>query len=156
MCYNIIVTAVFLEQTGTSLDLVASPLGHSIEFGSGALQDSFELHIGQVALQITPVHVGRQAIVGDQQQMVRVDFGRLVHQHRVRHVGQATTDRLLWIVIGQRTGVGARGGNVGSEGTPIAFRYGIDGDVAFSAAELRTVGLISKSTEREIRAVTVS
>lgn len=48
-----------LEQASTSLDFIPSPLGQTIEFGSSALQDPFEFHIREVALQVTPVHIGR-------------------------------------------------------------------------------------------------
>lgn len=137
-----------LEQTRTSLNFVASPLGHTVKLGPGTLQNRLELDVRQVALfnrisqlnflkqstqtskthlQVAPVHVHRQPVVGDQQQMVRVDLGRFVHQHRVRHVRQAAPDRLLRVVVGQRPRVRAGGGNVRSEGAPVAVRYRVDG-----------------------------
>lgn len=39
-------------------------------------------------LQVQPVHVGRQAVVGDEQQVVGVQLGGLVQQVRCGHVGQ--------------------------------------------------------------------
>lgn len=44
---------------------------------------------GQVCyLQVEPVDVGRQAVVGDEQQMVGVELGGLVQQVAGGHVGQ--------------------------------------------------------------------
>lgn len=101
-----------LEQSGSAFDFVATPLGHAVELGSRTLQYRLELHVRQMTLrntkkklsvpaahtyihtlphthlQVAAIDVGGQPIVGDQQQVVRIDFGRLVHQHRVRHVRQ--------------------------------------------------------------------
>lgn len=59
-------------------------------------------------------------------------------------------------MVGKSTGIRAGGWDLCAQRTAIAFGYGIAGNVAFAAAELRTVGLISESAERKIGAVTVS
>lgn len=60
--------------------------------------------------------------------MVGIDLGRLVHQHRVGHVGQAATGRLLRVVVGKRTGVRTGGGKLCAQCTTVAFGYGIAGN----------------------------
>lgn len=47
---------LYLEQAGSPFDLVTTPLGHSIEFGAVALQDSLEFDVGEMTLKITTHH----------------------------------------------------------------------------------------------------
>jgi hypothetical protein len=54
-----------LKETGTSFDFIATPLWHSVEFRSAALENSFEFRIGEVSLEIATIHVSRQPVVGD-------------------------------------------------------------------------------------------
>lgn len=63
-----------LEQARAALQLVAAPLRQAVEVLSTDLQDGLELRVRQVALQVEAVHVGRQAVVGDEQQVVGVEL----------------------------------------------------------------------------------
>lgn len=88
-----------LEEPRATLELVAPPLRQAVEVLACDLQDGLELRVRQVALQqrrasagprppreprpgahlqVQAVHVGRQAVVGDEQQVVGVQLGGLV------------------------------------------------------------------------------
>lgn len=54
-----------LKEPRAPLDLVATPLRQSVEFGSSALQYRLEFGVGQMSLEIATIHVGRQPVIGD-------------------------------------------------------------------------------------------
>lgn len=81
-------SAAALEESRAALELVAAPLRQAVEVLPPDLQDGLELRVGQVPLEVEAVDVGRQAVVGDEQQVVGVELGGLVQQVRGGHVGQ--------------------------------------------------------------------
>jgi len=63
-----------LEKPDPSLKIVPPPQRHRVELVSGHLEDHFEVFVSEVFLHVAPVDIGRQLVVGREQQVDRVDF----------------------------------------------------------------------------------
>lgn len=98
--------------------------------------NSFKLNIRQMSFQIASINISRQPIVCDEKQVIRINFRRLVDQHRMGHIWQGPTNRIGLVLVIDSTGVCAWCGNFGSQSPSITIGYWIDWN--FLSRKLRT------------------
>ena len=63
-----------LEKPDPFLEIVSLPNGHPVEFVFGRVEGHLEVGVAEVLLQVAPVEVGRQLVVGGEEDVQGVFF----------------------------------------------------------------------------------
>ena len=95
------------EEMVLPLEVAPLPVGQPVEVLPAQPEDHVEVGVAEVLLQVAPVDVARQPVVGGEEQVQRVDIGRLqdVRERVVQVVGarglvaSASAATRAWVAI---------------------------------------------------------